>query len=280
MTSIVRGVTATGSRAGPARACRARVLVAHGRATQSRRASRGDADRGYLFPAAVPPLVDGDSADQKCSWHRAAEGQSIPSVRSSCAVVDAQNAELADSTAEQIARLRRCLLTVVVGGGYTPALRWCLTVMDGQRAFLKQAVEESVVGRLRFEAWVYEHLGGPWHPRLAGFDDGLAPILVLEDLRTVIGRRCDEQPTWRRFLRRCNRWLLIGRLRIRREHWTPPWLKRWPPVAHDPAPFLRVGLCSTGHESRRAPVGCSYGRSTRGQTPSVFVVASNRLGES
>ena len=158
-----------------------------------------------------------------------------------------QNAELSGRTAERLRRLlgSDVVSSRVVEGGYTPAFRWSVTVADGRAAFVKQAVELSIVPRLRREASIYRHLQGMWHPRLLGFDDDLDPILVLEDLSD-----CYWPPPWKASL------VEAVRLSLQEvaAHPVPPGLRRgigdfvaesgWPEVARNPAPFLALRLCS------------------------------------
>src|SRR5579864_3610980 len=78
-----------------------------------------------------------------------------------------------------------------IGGGYTPALRWLVALADGRRVFVKEAVQEPVVPRLRREHYVYRHIDGNWCPQMLGFDDGEHPLLILEDLSG-----CQWPPPW------------------------------------------------------------------------------------
>src|ERR1700733_1782051 len=97
------------------------------------------------------------------------------------------------STADQLHRL---LGSAVVSArairrGYTPAARWVVKLSDGREAFVKHAVHESVVPRLRREHDTYSHLSGPWLPKVLAFEDGAWPMLVLEDLSM-----CHWPPPW------------------------------------------------------------------------------------
>jgi hypothetical protein len=119
--------------------------------------------------------------------------------------------------------------------------------LSGDRsAFLKIAAYDYTADWLRYEHHAYQKLAGsPFMPRLLGWDDdGLAPVLALEDLSgarwpppwdeasveavltaldTVHGRRAggDLAPALER---------QFGR-------------DGWPRVIEDPAPFLSTGLC-------------------------------------
>ncbi|HTX12909.1 MAG TPA: phosphotransferase [Solirubrobacteraceae bacterium] len=130
-----------------------------------------------------------------------------------------------------------------VHGGYTPAARWIVTLSDGGSAFVKQAVHESVVGRLRREHRTYSHLSGPWLPDVLGFEDGARPMLVLEDLSA-----CEWPPPWSTAKVDAVR----ATLAALETQPVPPGLRSatgmaeggWPEVARDPKPFLGLGLCS------------------------------------
>jgi hypothetical protein len=154
---------------------------------------------------------------------------------------------MAPSAAEQ---LRRLLGSAVVSarrlrGGYTPAERWVVTLSDGRSAFVKQAVHESVVPRLRRERDTYSRLSGSWLPEMLAFEDAARPLLVLEDLSA-----CDWPPPWRAGQVDAVRAALAGVA----SHRVPRGLPRaldtdiveggWPEVARDPKPFLSLRLCS------------------------------------
>ncbi len=70
--------------------------------------------------------------------------------------------------------------------GYTPALRWVVEFDDGSRAFAKAGVDSptsSPATWLRREREAYASIRGPFMPEmLAWDDDGVTPLLVLEDL--------------------------------------------------------------------------------------------------
>jgi len=150
-------------------------------------------------------------------------------------------------TAEQLHRLLGSALVSArpVRGGYTPASRWVVKLSDGSTAFVKQAVHESVVARLRREHETYSQLSGPWLPEVLAFEDGAEPTLVLEDLS-----QCYWPPPWRPGQVEMVQAALAGVA----THPVPPGLGRalatdvaeggWPEVERDPRPFLGLGLCS------------------------------------
>jgi hypothetical protein len=69
-----------------------------------------------------------------------------------------------------------------VDRGFTNNARWLVGLGDGRTAFVKQAVDLATADWLRLEHHAYEHLHGPWLPRLLAWQDSTRPILVLEDL--------------------------------------------------------------------------------------------------
>lgn len=160
---------------------------------------------------------------------------------------------LADAGLEQ--RITEAMHTRLTGfrsaaGGYTAAKRGIVTFDSGESAFLKAAVSEQTTEWLRAEYAVYRYMDAEIHadflPKvLAWDDDGMRPLLLLEDLSAA--------------------------------HWPPPWepghaarvaetlsrLRRVPPmpglaslesyrddfcgwqkIAADPAPFLSLGFCT------------------------------------
>jgi hypothetical protein len=157
-------------------------------------------------------------------------------------------------------RMKRLLGSRVTGaravlGGYTPALRWIAQLADGRSVFVKYAVAEPVVPRLRREHFVYQHIdGAAWCPKLLGFDDGEEPMLVIEDLSAWAW-----PPPWDADRVESVRAALgaIG------THPPPPGLAPatslgiaadgWEEVARDPEPFLGLGLCSRGWLSDALP---------------------------
>jgi hypothetical protein len=154
---------------------------------------------------------------------------------------------------EDVERARRALGATPVSwraapGHGAPSNRRFIVGLSGDRsAFLKIAAYDYTADWLRYEHRAYQKLAGsPFMPRLLGWDDdGLAPVLALEDLSgarwpppwdeasveavltaldTVHGRRAggDLAPALER---------QFGR-------------DGWPSVIEDPAPFLSTGLCS------------------------------------
>lgn len=151
---------------------------------------------------------------------------------------------------EAVAQAERVLGDTAAGWtpftrGYTPAERWLVRFADGSSAFVKAAVNDDTAAWLRSELVVYSALEAGFLPRFLGWDEGLWPALVLEDLSTAV--------------------------------WPPPWssgsvaqvltaldavsaapppdglsrledlralLDGWPAVAADPGPFLSLGLCT------------------------------------
>ena len=174
------------------------------------------------------------------------------------ALEPARNAEtpMPAGTRDRVDRLLGSRVTGAraVPGGYTPALRWIAQLADGRSVFVKHAVAEPVVPRLRREHFVYRHIRGAWCPKLLGFDDGEDPMLVIEDLSA-----CAWPPPWDADRVEAVR----AALRAVGTHPPPPGLATaasrgiaedgWEEVARDPEPFLGLGLCSRGWLSDALP---------------------------
>jgi hypothetical protein len=133
--------------------------------------------------------------------------------------------------------------------GYTPAERWLVTFDDGSSAFAKVGTTPLTAGWVRDERRWYARLKGDFLPRALGFsDDPERPLLLLEDLS-----HARWPPPW---LPGDPERLLDTLARLAATRPLPddlpaleslrPELAGWPDVARDPAPFLSLGLCSTG----------------------------------
>ena len=136
----------------------------------------------------------------------------------------------------------------VTSGGHTPARRWIVTMDDGRTAFAKVAVDELTASWLRDEHVIYQHLkGAPFMPGYVGYhDDGEQPVLALEDLSAAAW-----PPPWTEDRVEA----VLATIRSVADTTPPVGLPRadddhlgirfgWEEVAHDPAPFLALGLCS------------------------------------
>ena len=140
----------------------------------------------------------------------------------------------------------------IFGGGYTLMEHW-LVELDGMRAFAKVAVDEPTAGFLRDEQRIYSSVEGSFIPRLVRWDDdGVRPILVLEDLSGAYW-----PPPWR-----------AGDVELVRDALaeihalSPPDglhelvagdLHTWREVETHPAPFLGLDLCSAEWLERALP---------------------------
>ena len=73
-----------------------------------------------------------------------------------------------------------------VGGGYTKAAKWCATLPSGERVFVKAAEGDLALRMACVEMTVYEHVSGPFLPRLIdAWTGGSCAVLVLEDLSSA-----------------------------------------------------------------------------------------------
>jgi len=143
----------------------------------------------------------------------------------------------------------------IVGGGYTPAERWLVELDDGSRAFAKVGATKLVADWLRLEYRAYMEISGPFMPRLVGWSDGEAPVLLLEDLTDatwpppwddrMVARMLDsldrvaatDPPAWAEPIE--------GRREI---------FSGWSEVAADPERFLSLGLASRAWLAEALPL--------------------------
>ena len=142
-------------------------------------------------------------------------------------------------------------------GGYSTADRLRVSLDDGRTVFVKSADEPNLAGWIRREHEVYRSLDGQsFLPRLLGFDDdGVRPVLVLEDLS-------DADWSWEWTPRRVDAVLhALDELASVapppntndvRETFADLW-GRWEIVADDPAPFLSTGLRDAAWLDRSLP---------------------------
>jgi len=130
-----------------------------------------------------------------------------------------------------------------VASRYALGDRWLIQLDDSRTAFAKRAIGEPTAAWLRQEYGLYAALGASFMPRLLGWEDDTLPLLVLEDLSAATW-----PPPWapgsvEAVLRTLEEVAAtpppnaLGRLAD-----DPP--SSWRDVARDPAPFLRLGLCS------------------------------------
>lgn len=148
---------------------------------------------------------------------------------------------------EALAGLRSTGWRRIQGGGFSPAERWIVRFEDGSSVFLKAGVNEWTARWLRMEHRMYAGLSADYQPELRGWDDdeGIAPILVLEDLSgahwpppwsaaqvdgvlTVLDRvRASAPPEG------------LEGLEVYRDEF-----RGWHGLVEDPDPFLGLSLCS------------------------------------
>ena len=156
-----------------------------------------------------------------------------------------------------IDRVARLLGKRVVGsrpatGGYTGAERYVFSFEDGFSAFVKAAQRPLLARWLRTERQMYDALSGSFMPRMLGWDDGVVPLLVLEDLSDGYW-----PPPWRPG----DVDLVMAALEALHSTEPPPDLRPirreefqcWRRVALDPEPFLSLGLVSQDWLDRCLP---------------------------
>jgi hypothetical protein len=126
--------------------------------------------------------------------------------------------------------------------GWSRAEHWTMEFRDGSRAFAKVASIPPHPGWLRREREVLAGLPAPFAPRLLGFDDGEAPLLVLEDL--------SEGAYWPPPWRPGDVELVLATLEevaATRMSGLEPFDKHWGGwlgIADDPQAFLSLGVAS------------------------------------
>jgi hypothetical protein len=142
-------------------------------------------------------------------------------------------------------------------GGYSTADRFAVELTDGRSVFVKSADAPNLAGWLRREHEVYAALTGSFIPALLGWDDdGVRPVLVIEDLTDA-----DWTPRWDS----ARVAAVLAALEEVADATSPPhtvsaretfpelW-DRWRLVESDPAPFLSAGLRDDAWLDRALPV--------------------------
>jgi hypothetical protein len=138
----------------------------------------------------------------------------------------------------------------VVRRGYSANEHWTVGFADGTSAFLKLAEIAPSPQWLRDEARVLQAVQGPFAPRFIAFDDGAAPLLVLEDLMPA-----RWPPPWHDG----DVDLVLAALRhVAAQNADVPRIEDvhgndWREVERDPAPFLATGLRDVAWLERMLP---------------------------
>jgi len=134
----------------------------------------------------------------------------------------------------------------LVAGGYSVATRWLVTCADGSSAFVKGATDALTATWLRLEYSVYAHVRAPFLPMLRAWDDdGIHPVLVLEDLSGAVWNapwtmaRITQVLDALQQVAATTPPATLSSLEARR-----PMLSGWAHVAQDPTAFLGLRLCS------------------------------------
>ncbi len=134
-----------------------------------------------------------------------------------------------------------------VNRGYTPAERWVIRFEGGRSAFVKVGTSVDTARWLRAEYGVYSRLSAPFMPCMLAWEDGEAPILILEDLSSA-----RWPPPWSPQLvdRVLYTLAQVSASPVPEglpalESFRGDRLAGWTRVAEDPAPFLSLRLCSS-----------------------------------
>jgi hypothetical protein len=180
---------------------------------------------------------------------------------------------------------RRVVAARRITRGYTPALRCVLTLDDGSTCFLKMPGSAATLARLRVEHASYRDIsfaagpGGAFMPRMLGWDDdGIAPLLLLEDLSAATwpppwtSARIDAVLAALDALHRCR----PPELRPISSVFDPP---DWPRVLEKPDEFLALDLCTRPWLDAALPALIDAARSARidGEDTLHFDVRSDNL---
>ncbi|MEO5576581.1 MAG: hypothetical protein ABIR67_12605, partial [Gaiellaceae bacterium] len=83
---------------------------------------------------------------------------------------------------ERLLEVAAARWTPVTSRGHALGDRWLVGLADGRTVFAKRAIDEPTADWLRAEHVVYRALAAPFLPQLLGWEDGMLPLLLLEDL--------------------------------------------------------------------------------------------------
>jgi Phosphotransferase enzyme family len=130
-------------------------------------------------------------------------------------------------------------------GGYSTADRFSVRLADGRSVFVKSAEAENLASWIRREHEVYTSVAGDFIPRLEGWDDdGVRPVLVLEDLSEADWSIRWDAARVEAVLHAVGEIAAVepppGTPTSREAH--PHLWGRWQEVADDPERFLSVGV--------------------------------------
>ncbi|MBV7333148.1 aminoglycoside phosphotransferase family protein [Chloroflexi bacterium TSY] len=139
--------------------------------------------------------------------------------------------------------------------GYTPARRLVVTFTDESSLFAKVATTELTREWLHAEHRIYESLSGSFMPNFLGWDDdGVAPMLLLEDLSHAYWPPpWTEQQIQSVIAALETIWTTSIPDLPKLEDYTSV-LDGWPRVADEPAPFLSLGIASENWLEKALPV--------------------------
>jgi hypothetical protein len=174
----------------------------------------------------------------------------------------------------------RCVEYIATEGGYSPAARWRVRTVDGDRVFVKMARSDHTRRALRTEHEVLRDLRVDFAPQLIGFaDDAEHPLLAIEDLGAAFW-----PPPWAPAL------LEQVRDTLARMHGMTTPLpafdlvhagedRGWGAVAEDPAPFLALGLASPSQLDAALPalIGAEERAVLAGDSLTHFDIRSDNL---
>jgi hypothetical protein len=156
------------------------------------------------------------------------------------------------SRAERILGVEASSWERVARRGYSLNEHWLVELTDGERAFLKVGHIDPSPGWVRDEFKVYGLVEGDFMPELLGFEDGEAPLLVLE---YIVGAWWP--PPWHDEDVAAVQASLEEIAAVKPDDGLPRLVDNawpgWPDVARDPEPFLALGLVSREWLDRALP---------------------------
>jgi len=141
-------------------------------------------------------------------------------------------------------------------GGYSTADRYSVRLADGRSVFVKSAEAENLAGWIRREHEVYAAVEGDFIPRFLGWDDdGVRPVLVIEDLSDADWTIRWDEARVEAVLHALDEIAAVdpppGTPTAREAHaylWD-----RWREVEEDPQPFLSAGVRDAAWLERNLP---------------------------